>query len=66
MTTRTIVLIAFLSALWLFGLFDQSYSGEAMMRYLALSMAMVAIGLCRKQPLPALLRRRADRQQPPA
>ena len=65
MSTRTIVLLAFFSALWLAGLFDQTYSGEATMRYLVLSMAMVAIGLCRRQPLPALLRRRADKPQRP-
>ena len=66
MTLRTIVLSAFLAALWLVGLVDQLHTSEAAMRYLVLSMAMVAIGLCRRQPLPALLRRKADQsRQPP-
>ena len=60
MTQRTIILSAFLAALWLFGLIDQLHSSQSAMRYLVLSMAIVAIGLCRRQPLPALQRRRAD------
>jgi hypothetical protein len=66
MSTRMIVLMAFLAALWIFGLIGQTYSGEAAMRYLALSLAIVAIAVWRMQPGPALLRRRIrDRQHPP-
>ena len=65
MTLRTIVLSAFLAALWLAGLVDQFHSSEAAMRYLVLSMAIVAICLCRRQPLPALMRRKADQPRRP-
>jgi hypothetical protein len=65
MTARMIVLVAFLSALWLFGLVGQSYSGEAAMRYLALSLAIVAVAVWRMTPRPALLRRRIRDREPP-
>ena len=61
-----IVLTAFLAALWLFGLVGQVYSAEAAMRYLALSMAIVAVAVWRMKPRPALLRSRVrDQQRPP-
>ena len=66
MSARMRVLVAFLTALWLFGLIGQSYSGEAAMRYLALSLAIVAVAVWRMEPRPALLRRRIrGRDQPP-
>jgi hypothetical protein len=65
MSPRMIVLLAFLSALWIFGLVGQFHSAEAGMRYLALSMVIVAIGVWRWQPRPALRRRYRDRQLPP-
>jgi hypothetical protein len=60
-----IVLLAFFSALWIFGLVAQFHSAEAGMRYIALSMVIVAIGVWRWQPRPALRRRYRDRQPPP-
>lgn len=57
MSTRMVVLLAVFSALWLFGLVGQLYSAEAAMRYLALSMVIVAFGVWRWQPQPALRRR---------
>ena len=66
MNARMIVLLAIFSALWLFGLIGQVYSGEAAMRYLALSMAILAVGVWRWQPRPALRRplpRRAGRRR---
>jgi hypothetical protein len=65
MSARIIVLLAFLAALWLFGLIGQLHSGEAAMRYLALSMAILAVGVWRWQPRPALRRRDRDRIRPP-
>ena len=65
MSARTVVLLAIFSALWLFGLIGQVYSGEAAMRYLALSMAVLAVGVWRWQPRPAL-RRRSHDARPPA
>ena len=63
MNVQMIVLLAIFSALWLFGLIGQVYSGEAAMRYLALSMAILAVGVWRWQPRPAL-RRSRDRRPP--
>ena len=65
MSTRMVVLLAFLAALWIFGLIGQFHSAEAGMRYLALSLAIVAIGVWRWQPRPAMRRRYRDRQGPP-
>ena len=66
MSSRVVVLLAFLSALWLFGLAGQFYSAEAAMRYLVLSMAILAVGVWRWQPRPALRRRRyRDHRRPP-
>jgi hypothetical protein len=53
MSTRMVVLLAFLAALWLFGFAEQFYSAEAAMRYLALSTAIVAVSVWRWQPRPA-------------
>ena len=65
MNTRIIVLLAFLAAVWIFGLIGQFHSAEAGMRYLALSLAIVAVGVWRWQPRPALRRRNRDRRRPP-
>jgi hypothetical protein len=65
MNVRMIVLLGFLSALWIVGLVGQLHSAESGMRYLALSMLIVAIGVWRWQPRPALRRRYRDRRRPP-
>lgn len=65
MSARMVVLLAGLSALWIFGLLGQLHSDEALMRYLALSLGLVAIGVWRWRPQPALRRRFRDRQRPP-
>jgi len=65
MNIRMVVLLAFLAALWIFGLVGQFHSAEAGMRYLALSMVILAVGVWRWQPRPALRRRTRDRQRPP-
>ena len=41
MRVRTVVLLAFLTALWVIGLLSQLHSAEAVMRYLVLSLAIV-------------------------
>jgi uncharacterized membrane protein YidH (DUF202 family) len=64
MSVRMVVAVAVLSAVWLFGLVGQFHSAEAGMRYLALSMAILAFGAWRWQPTPASLRRRRDRGRP--
>jgi len=64
MSVRMIVLVAFLSALWLYGLAGQFHTAESGMRYLALSMAILAFGVWRWQPKPALRRRIRDRRPP--
>jgi len=61
-----VVLLACLSACWIFGLLGQLHSGEAMMRYLALSLALVAFGVWRWRPQPAMRRRFRDRIQNPS
>lgn len=65
MSSRMIVLLAFLAALWLFGLAGQLHSAETGMRYLALSMAILAVAVWRWQPRQALRRRYRDRWHPP-
>jgi len=65
MSARMVVLLAFLAALWIFGLVGQLHSAEAAMRYLALSTAVLAVGVWRWQPRPELRRRSRDRRRPP-
>ena len=65
MRMRTVALLAVMSALWIFGLLGQIHSAEAGMRYLALSAAIVAVGVWRWKPRPALRRRWRDRHRPP-
>ena len=65
MSARMVILLACLSAFWIFGLLGQLHSGEAVMRYLALSLALVAAGVWRWRPQPAMRRRFRDRRRPP-
>jgi hypothetical protein len=65
MSVRMVILVAALSAAWLFGLIGQFHSAEAAMRYLVLSMAILAFGVWRWQPTPALRRRWRDRRRRP-
>ena len=65
MRMRTVALLAVMSALWIYGLLGQIHSSEAGMRYLALSAAIVAVGVLRWKPRPALRRRGRDRRRPP-
>jgi hypothetical protein len=58
------VLLGCFSALWLFGLIGQFNSPEATMRYLTLSMVILAVGVWRWQPKP-VPRRYQDREHPP-
>jgi hypothetical protein len=58
-------LFAVLTALWIIGLIGQLHSGEAAMRYLALSLAIVAVGLWRMPVKAAQRRRFRDRKRPP-
>jgi hypothetical protein len=60
-----VALVGVMSSLWLFGLLGQLHSGEAVMRYLALSAAIVAVGVWRMSPRAALRRRFRDRRRPP-
>jgi hypothetical protein len=60
----TVLLSAFGAALWLQGFATQLHSGEAAMRYLALTLAVLAVAVWRRQPRP-VRRRFRDRRRPP-
>src|SRR5882724_9837655 len=47
MSVGSIVVLAFFSALWIIGLIGQLESDTSIMRYLALSLALVAVGVYR-------------------
>jgi hypothetical protein len=47
MSVGMVVLLAVFSALWLFGLIGQIQSDISVMRYLALSLAVIAVGVYR-------------------
>ena len=47
MSVGTVVLLAVFSAFWIFGLMEQFYVEGAPMRYLALSLAVIAVGVFR-------------------
>jgi hypothetical protein len=64
MRLRTVVLSGVMSAFWIFGLLEQLHSKDALMRYLAISAAMVAVYVWRLQPKPAMHRRIRDRRPP--
>jgi hypothetical protein len=63
MRVWTVVLLGALTALWIIGLIGQLHSAEAAMRYMALSLAIVAVALWRMPVKPAL--RRRDKIRPP-
>jgi hypothetical protein len=65
MKAWTVVLLAVLSALWLIGLIGQLHSSDAALRYLVLSLAIVAIGLWRMPVKQAVRRRFRDKKRPP-
>ena len=65
MRAKIVVLLAVGSAFWIFGLIDQFAAGQSVMRYLALSAALIAIGVWRWQPREQPQRRRnRDRRTP--
>lgn len=47
MSVGMVVVLAVFSALWIVGLIDQIHSDASVMRYLACSMAVVAVGVYR-------------------
>jgi hypothetical protein len=69
MKTRTVVLLAVLSALWIVGLHSQLHSIDAAMRYLALSLGIAAVAVWLtpvRSPARAPARRKfRDRKSPP-
>lgn len=65
MKTRTVLLLAVLSALWIIGLLSQLHSTDAAMRYLALSLAIAAVGVWRTPARPLARRKFRDRKNPP-
>ena len=50
MSNRMIVLSAVAAVFWILGLIDQLVAGQSVMRYLALSAALIAIAVWRWQP----------------
>ena len=65
MKSRTVVLLAVLSALWISGLLSQLHSTDAAMRYLALSLAIAAVAIWRTRARPFARRKLRDRKSPP-
>lgn len=47
MSVGSVVVLAFFSALWIIGLIGQLESDGSIMRYLAFSLALVAVGVFR-------------------
>ena len=47
MSVSTVVLSAVFAALWVYGLIDQLQSDGTIMRYLVISLALIALGLYR-------------------
>ena len=47
MSVGTVVWLAVFSALWIYGLMDQFHSDDSVKRYLAISLAVVAVGVFR-------------------
>jgi hypothetical protein len=47
MSVGMVVLVAVFSALWLFGLIEQFQSDVSIMRYLAISLGVIAVGVFR-------------------
>ena len=65
MKRRTVVLLAVLSALWISGLISQLHSTDAALRYLVLSLGIVAVGLWLTPPRKLARRKFRDRKNPP-
>jgi branched-subunit amino acid transport protein len=65
MKSRTVVLLAVLSALWISGLLSQLHSMDAAMRYLALSLAIAAVAIWLTPARPLARRKFRDRKSPP-
>ena len=47
MSVGTVVLLAVFSAFWIYGLMEQFHSDDSLKRYLAISLAVVAVGVFR-------------------
>ena len=54
MSNRMMVLSAVAAVFWILGLIDQLVAGQSVMRYLALSAALIAIAVWRWQPHPKI------------
>ena len=65
MKTRTVVLLAVLSALWIMGLCSQLHSMDAAMRYLVLSLGIVAVAVWLTPVRPLVNRKFRDKKSPP-
>ena len=63
MRMGAVVLYAVLAAFWLLGLWNQLHSTHSAMRYLALSLGLVAIAVWRWQPRRKLQPQEHDRQR---
>lgn len=63
-----VVILAFLSAFWIYGLLDQLHSLRAVILYLSLSLLVTAIGVWRWLPQrklkPLKRRKHRDRRDP--
>jgi len=47
MSVSMVVMLAVFSALWIIGLMDQIHSDQSIMRYLAFSLGLIALGVFR-------------------
>jgi hypothetical protein len=47
MRVGTVILLAVFSAFWIYGLMEQLHSDDSLKRYLAISLALVAVGVFR-------------------
>ncbi len=47
MSVGMVVVLALFSALWIIGLFGQLHSDTSIMRYLVISLALIAVGVFR-------------------
>ncbi len=65
MRTKMVILLAVGSAFWILGLIDQLVAGQSVMRYLALSAALIAIGVWRWQPSRKLKPQPQERERTP-
>ncbi len=67
MSNRMIALSAVAAVFWILGLIDQLVAGQSVMRYLALSAALIAIAVWRWQPhqKPELQERAPESERTP-